>query len=138
MGNFMRQKISDRLAALEGMKRACFLKWKKALTAQAATTSIAEVDESHKAEKLARILQRRLGTDIGSVFGILVQCNREEQMQKKLMRSVLYLSAKNRPRDHELVKRAYKALRMSTPALRRRAYQGVPLQRFACSLVSIL
>lgn len=79
MGNFMRQKIGDRLAAMEGMKRACFLKWKKALAAQrAASTSKIESDASHKAERLAKMLQRRVSIDVGGAFGILVQCNGEE------------------------------------------------------------
>ena len=139
MGNFMRQKIGDRLAAMEGMKRTCFLKWKKALAAQrAASTSKIESDASHKAERLAKMLQRRVSIDVGGAFGILVQCNGEEQMQRRLTNSVLYLCAKSKPRDRELVERAFRALRLSTPALRRRAYQGVALQRFACALVSVL
>lgn len=138
MRNFMSQKIGDHLAALEGMKRTCFHRWKKAARAKEVRPRTVEVDASHMVGRLGRILQSKLVADLDGAFGILVECNQEEKMQQKLTKSLLYLSGKSRSRDHQLVKSVYRALRASAPGMKPRAYPSLPLQRFANSLASTL
>lgn len=126
------------MAALEGTKRACFLKW-KALMSVGEGRRRSEVEESQKVGRLVTILQSKLAANTDGAFGLLVQCNNEEKMQQKIIRSVLYLSAKTRARERQLAAMAYKALRVCSPALQQRAAkESLPLQRGACRLVSTL
>ena len=56
MGNFLRQKIGDRLAALEGMKRASFLKWQALLSVREGRRRSDEVEDSYKVRCLVKIM----------------------------------------------------------------------------------
>ena len=73
------------MAALEGQRRACFLKWKQVVRVEAARALVDKSEEEHKVGRLARMLQSKLA-NVGNAFRLLVQCNREEAIQQKLMR----------------------------------------------------
>jgi len=114
------------VAALEGTKRACFLKWKALLSVGDGGRS--KVEEGQRVGRLVRILQSKLAANTEGAFGLLVQCNNEEKIEQKITRSVLYLSAKTRARERQLAAMAYKALRVCSPALRQRAAkESLPL-----------
>lgn len=52
---------------------------------EAARALVDKSEEEHKVGRLARMLQSKLA-NVGNAFRLLVQCNREEAIQQKLMR----------------------------------------------------
>jgi hypothetical protein len=57
--------------------------------------------------RLVDIMQRQLATNVSNAFGVLGACNREEEVQQRLVKPFLILSAKARSRESRLLRKAY-------------------------------